>query len=63
MKIIIQRSKDKQFYFTVHAENGQVLVTSETYKRKKGCYIGIESLRTNFASGFSLSELNIIEVL
>lgn len=34
MKIIIKRSQDKQFYFTVNSRNGKVIMTSETYKRK-----------------------------
>lgn len=32
------------FYFTVHAANRQVLVTSEVYKRKENCTNGIMSL-------------------
>lgn len=39
-KIIIHRSKNKQFYFTV-VKRGRVLATSETYKRKAGCIKGI----------------------
>lgn len=35
---------DGQFYFTVNARNGQVLVTSETYKRKANMFKGIKSL-------------------
>jgi uncharacterized protein YegP (UPF0339 family) len=34
-----------EFYFTVSARNGQVLVTSETYKRRAGCKNAITSLR------------------
>jgi uncharacterized protein YegP (UPF0339 family) len=41
--IKINRSKDKQFYFTVHAKNGRVLLTSETYKRKAGVFNAISA--------------------
>lgn len=40
----IHQSKDKQYYFTIHAANGQVLVTSETYKKIAGAQKGITSL-------------------
>lgn len=43
--IKIKKSKDKQFYFTVNAKNGKVLLTSETYKRKASVFKGIESLK------------------
>lgn len=42
--IYIHKSKDKQFYFTVTARNGRVLLTSETYKKKVSCRDGIEAL-------------------
>lgn len=41
--IKIKRSKDKQFYFTVNAKNGRVLLTSETYKRKAGVFNAIRA--------------------
>lgn len=44
--IVIKKSKDGQFFFEVKARNGQVLVTSETYKRKESCLIGIRATRT-----------------
>ena len=34
MKFKILQSEDKQFYCIIEARNGQVLFTSETYKRK-----------------------------
>lgn len=46
-KFIIHPSKDNQFYFTLQAVNGQVLVTSETYTTKQSCLNGISSLCTN----------------
>jgi uncharacterized protein YegP (UPF0339 family) len=42
--IKIHRSTDKQFYYTVHAKNGKVLVTSETMKQLRSIYNGIDSL-------------------
>lgn len=33
--IRLRKSKDGQFYFTIHARNGRKLVTSETYKTKQ----------------------------
>jgi len=44
--IKIHKSKDKQWYFTVSATNGRVLVTSETYKRKANCKKGIAALES-----------------
>jgi uncharacterized protein YegP (UPF0339 family) len=41
--IKIKRSKNKQFYFTVNAKNGRVLLTSETYKRKAGVFNAIRA--------------------
>lgn len=43
--IKIRRTKNgKEFYFTVHARNGKVLVTSETYRRKRNLNNGIGAL-------------------
>lgn len=47
MKFIIHKSKDKQFYFTVHSKNGYVVATSETYKTKGGAKKGIASIILN----------------
>lgn len=45
--INIRKSKDDQFYFTVTAKNGKILVSSETYKKKPFCIKGIMSLFKN----------------
>jgi uncharacterized protein YegP (UPF0339 family) len=42
--IKIKKSKDGQYYFTVHAKNGAVLVTSEMYTRKSNARKGAVSL-------------------
>ena len=42
MKIFtLKKSKDKQFFFTLHGMNGQPLCTSETYTRKENAIKGI----------------------
>jgi hypothetical protein len=46
-KFTIHNSADAQFYFTLQAENGQVLVTSETYTTKQSCKDGIQSTIVN----------------
>ncbi len=43
----IQMSKDKQFFFNLEAENGEKILTSETYKAKPSALDGIESVRKN----------------
>jgi len=44
--IHIHRSKkNKQYWFTVTARNGKVLVTSETYKLKASCIRGYRGLK------------------
>lgn len=39
--IKIHKAKNRQFYFTVQARNGQVIVTSEMYKSHRGCMKGV----------------------
>ena len=45
MKYKIKKSKDNQYYFTVVADNGRVLVTSETYKQKQSAEKAIEAIK------------------
>jgi uncharacterized protein YegP (UPF0339 family) len=42
--IKIHKSKNGQYYFTVHAKNGAVLVTSEMYTRKVNTHKAIGKL-------------------
>jgi uncharacterized protein YegP (UPF0339 family) len=42
--IILNRSTNNQFYFTVKAKNGKVLVTSELYVKKGNAETGISAL-------------------
>jgi len=46
-KFVITRGKDDKFYFNLKASNGQVILTSQGYKDKRGCQNGIESVRKN----------------
>jgi uncharacterized protein YegP (UPF0339 family) len=43
-RAIIHRSGDGQFYYTVVAKNGEVLVTSETFTQKHNAKGGIGAL-------------------
>jgi len=36
-KFEVLKAKNKQWYFVLKAENGEVLFTSETYKSKQAC--------------------------
>lgn len=42
--IKIKRAKNGQLYYVVVAKNGKVLLTSETYKSKRGVMKGIRAL-------------------
>jgi len=46
-KFKIRKSNDDQYYFNLHARNGEIVATSERYKSKQGCKNGIESVKTN----------------
>lgn len=35
MKLILRRSSNRQWYFTIHASNHRVLATSETYHNRQ----------------------------
>jgi uncharacterized protein len=46
-KFSLKKAKNGEFLFNLHASNGQVILTSETYKEKRGATAGIESVRKN----------------
>ena len=46
----IKKSKDEQFYFTLSASNGEVILTSEMYTTKENAYKGIDAIRENVDS-------------
>ena len=44
---IFKSDKSGDFRFRLKARNGQIVLTSEGYKSKKGCLNGVESVRKN----------------
>lgn len=46
-KFELKRSKNDKFFFTLHAANGQTLLTSEMYEAKASALNGIESVKKN----------------
>lgn len=45
----VNKRKNGEFQFTLHAGNGQTILASEGYANKSGCLSGIESVRINSA--------------
>lgn len=43
----LKRSTNGQYYFTLHAENNEPLLTSEMYVAKASAEVGIESVKRN----------------
>jgi len=46
-KFIIRSSSNNQFYFNLHAINGKIILTSETYTTKQNCLGGIASVKAH----------------
>ena len=46
-KFEIRKTKSGQFKFDLKASNGQVILSSETYKSKASCKNGISSVKRN----------------
>jgi uncharacterized protein YegP (UPF0339 family) len=46
-KFQLKKTSDGQFFFTLQADNGEKILTSETYKAKPAALNGIESVKTN----------------
>ena len=46
-KFVIKQAKDGQFYFSLKATNGQVILSSEMYTTLKACENGIASVKKN----------------
>jgi len=44
---ILRKSTNRQFYFVLTAKNGAVLVTSESYKTRRGAINGMQSTFAN----------------
>lgn len=50
-KFVIKQMSNGQYYFSLKASNGEILVTSEGYTSKSGCMNGIESVKINAVRG------------
>ena len=46
-KFQIKRASDGQFYFNLKARNGEIILTSESYRTESAVKNGIESVRLN----------------
>jgi len=46
-KFEILNSQNNEIYFVLKARNGEIILTSETYKNKAGALKGIDSVRKN----------------
>jgi uncharacterized protein len=46
-KFTLKKARNGEIYFNLHATNGEIILSSETYKSKAGAANGIESVRTN----------------
>jgi len=46
-KFQLKKASNGQFFFTLHADNGEKVLMSEMYKAKPGALNGIESVKKN----------------
>jgi hypothetical protein len=46
-KFIIKTGSDGQYYFSLKADNGEKILSSEGYTSKASCQSGIDSVRAN----------------
>ncbi|MBB4862919.1 uncharacterized protein YegP (UPF0339 family) [Pseudomonas nitritireducens] len=46
-KYHLKKASDGQFYFNLHASNGEIVLTSELYRAKASAHQGIDSVRSN----------------
>ncbi|MCP9751259.1 YegP family protein [Ferruginibacter sp. HRS2-29] len=46
-KFVIKKGTNSQYYFSLKAENGQKILSSEGYTTKSACEGGIESVKAN----------------
>jgi uncharacterized protein YegP (UPF0339 family) len=46
-KFVLKRGASGKYHFNLHASNGQIIATSETYERKQSALNGIESVKNN----------------
>jgi uncharacterized protein YegP (UPF0339 family) len=50
-KFQVYRGSDGQFYFRLHAANGEIILSSEGYASKSNCQHGIDSVKENAPIG------------
>ncbi len=55
----LKKSSDGQYFFTLHAENNETILTSEMYKAKVGAENGVASVKTNAENDFALRSQDI----
>jgi uncharacterized protein YegP (UPF0339 family) len=46
-KFVIKTGKDNQFYFSLKANNGEKILSSEGYTTRTACQNGIDSVKSN----------------
>jgi len=46
----LKKASDGQYFFTLHADNNEMILTSEMYQAKPGAENGIASVKTNAAN-------------
>jgi uncharacterized protein len=56
-KFELKKSKNEKFFFTLQADNGQTILTSEMYESKPSAVNGIESVRKNAATDLRYGRL------
>jgi uncharacterized protein YegP (UPF0339 family) len=57
-KFELKQSKNKQYFFSLLAANGQTILASEMYDAKAGALAGIESVKKNAADDASYVRLD-----
>ena len=48
-KFVLKRGASGKYHFNLHAANGQIIATSETYERKQAALNGIASVKASAA--------------
>jgi uncharacterized protein YegP (UPF0339 family) len=48
-KFVLKKGTSGKYHFNLHASNGQIIATSETYERKQSALNGIASVKAHAA--------------
>jgi hypothetical protein len=48
-KFVLKKGASGKYHFNLHASNGQIIATSESYERKQSALAGIESVKKHAA--------------